>query len=78
MRGAPNITDDPHARPGVGTDIAINPYPDEPHPDDEHTWKSWWVKKCFDLDKPLTRGAMVWIHQCWRETKARWPKKHIS
>jgi hypothetical protein len=25
-------------------DVPITRYPDEPHPNDEHTWKSWWVR----------------------------------
>lgn len=50
----------------------IRPYPDEPHPDNEWEWKSWWVKKCFEPDKPLTAGALKWIDQCWRQTKAVW------
>lgn len=50
----------------------LRPYPDEPHPDDEHAWKAWWVKKGFKPDDVLTEGAVRWIHQCWIETKARW------
>ena len=51
-------------------DARIRLYPDEPHPDNEHTWKSWWVRKMFDPTKPLTVGALKWIHQCWLNTKA--------
>lgn len=50
----------------------INKYSDEPHPDDEWAWKRWWVKKCYDSGKPLLRQDLVFIHNCWRETKARW------
>lgn len=56
----------------MNLDQPINRYPDEPHPDNEHTWKRWWVCKCFDLKQPLTTGAVRWIHTCWLETKARW------
>ena len=52
--------------------MPITKYPDEPHPDDEHAWKSWWVKKCYDPQQPLLRQDLVFIHNCWRETKARW------
>lgn len=50
----------------------ITKYPDEPHPNNEHAWKSWWVKKCFDPKQPLTEGAIKWIHQCWQTTLANW------
>lgn len=72
MRRAPNIDPDPHARAGVGTEQPLTKYPDEPHPDNEHEWKAWWVKKCFDLQKPMTEGDIVFVDQCWKETKARW------
>lgn len=50
----------------------INPYPDEPHPDNEHEWKSWWVKKCYNPEQMLTQGDLVFINNCWRQTKAAW------
>jgi hypothetical protein len=53
-------------------------YPDEPHPDNEHAWKSWWVRKCFDLQQPLTTGALKWIHQCWQTTKAGWNTEDVT
>lgn len=56
-------------------DLPLIRYPDEPHPDNEHAWKSWWVKKCFDLEQPLTLGAVIWICSCWKITKARWNLK---
>lgn len=46
--------------------------PGEPHPDDEHAWKCWWVKRMFDPEEPLTTGALKWIHDCWLNTKALW------
>jgi hypothetical protein len=51
----------------------ISPYPDEPYPNNEFKWKSWWVKKCFQPGEPLTEGAIKWIHQCWQNTLANWP-----
>lgn len=53
-------------------DEPIKRYPDEPHPDNEFEWKKWWVMLCFRPDDPVSRGALAWIDQCWRETKARW------
>ena len=50
----------------------ITRYTDEPHPDNEHEWKCWWVKKCFHPDTILTVDAIVWIHQCWATTMAGW------
>ncbi len=46
-------------------------YPDEPHPDNEHQWESWWVARFFDPEQPLFRGDLEWVHRCWLETKAR-------
>lgn len=54
------------------TDLPLNKYPDEPNPSDEYEWKKWWVKKCFDLKQPLYREQIVWIHDCWKNTAARW------
>lgn len=48
----------------------ITRYPDEPHPNDEYAWKSWWVTKCFPPKQPLTARAIEWIHECWQTTKA--------
>jgi hypothetical protein len=56
-------------------DVPITRYPDEPHPNDEHTWKSWWVRKCFNQKQPLTFAAAEWVHTCWIETKARWSRQ---
>lgn len=61
-----------HDKRDLFSEQRITRYPDEPHPDNEHEWKAWWVKKCFQLDKPLTEGAVKWIHQCWITTKAGW------
>jgi hypothetical protein len=72
MRRAPNIDPDPHARAGAFTEQPLQRYPDEPHPDEEAAWKAWWVKKCFAASAVLTEGALIWIDQCWKETKARW------
>lgn len=57
---------------------AITRYADEPHPNDEWAWKAWWVKKCFDLQEPLTTGALEWIHQCWQTTKALWHTSDVT
>jgi hypothetical protein len=45
-------------------------YPDEPHPDNEHEWKRWWVAKVFDPERPFSDWD--WVHSCWKETKANW------
>lgn len=58
--------------------LRITKYADEPHPNEEHAWKSWWVKKCFDLQEPLTAGALEWIHQCWQMTKALWHTDDVT
>lgn len=50
----------------------IKPQEGEPHPDNEHTWKAWFVKKSFKADDEFTEGMRVWTHQIWKETKARW------
>ena len=73
-RLAPNIDQTPHAKPGVfaGADEPLKKYPDEPHPDDGHKWKSWWIKKCYNPEDPLTKGDLIWIHQCWVTTMSRW------
>ncbi len=57
---------------------SISLYPDEPHPDDEYAWKSWWVKKCFDPKRPLTSEAYEWVCSCWNETKARYLVRTVS
>lgn len=54
--------------------IAINPYPGEPHPDNQVEWKKWWVKKFFAPKQPLWLEDLQWIHTCWVESLARWPK----
>ena len=59
-------------------DLPINPYPDEPHPDDEHAWKCFWVKKFFRPDQMLTQGDLDFVHTCWVETKARWSKRLLK
>lgn len=56
----------------------INPYPDEPHPNDEFVWKQYWVKKFFEPKDPLSKGEREWIHQCWQTTKALWNSKDKS
>ncbi len=50
----------------------ITRYADEPHPDNKHKWKCWWVKKCFHPETLLTDEMIVWIHQCWIATMAGW------
>jgi hypothetical protein len=72
MRRAPNIDPNPHAQPGVGHDQPITRYPDEPHPNDEFVWKSYWVKKMFPPKKPLTEGDLVLLDQWYKETLAGW------
>jgi hypothetical protein len=54
----------------------VNPYPNEPHPDGEWLWKSWWIAKFFDPQAPLYRDDLEWVHRCWRETKARFPQSN--
>ena len=57
----------------------ISSYPDEPHPDDEHTWKSFCgVKKFFWPGQMLTAGDLAFVHACWVETKTRWHLKIIK
>jgi len=51
----------------------IRLYPDEPHPNDQHRWKSWWIRKMFDPEEPLYAEQLQWVHQCWRTTMAGWP-----
>ena len=53
----------------------INPYPDEPHPNQEWEWKCYWVKKFFKPDQMLTSSCLEWVHQCWVNTKAEWYAK---
>jgi len=53
-------------------DQKLKKYPDEPHPDSEHAWKAWWVRKCFRKEDPIPADRWDWIHRCWLETKARW------
>lgn len=53
-------------------DSRIRLYPDEPHPDDEHAWKSWWVRKMFKPEQMLTTECLFWIDRCWKWTKANW------
>jgi hypothetical protein len=57
---------------GMTKDAPLSKYPDEPHPDNEWAWKSFWVKKMYDPHAPFLEQDRVWVHQCWQETKARW------
>jgi hypothetical protein len=41
----------------------IQPYPDEPHPDNEADWKQWWVRKHYQPDRPLLQGDLVFMHR---------------
>ena len=49
----------------------------EPHPDDEHGWKSWWVAKMFRPETPLYQDQLLWVHSCWVETEARYPQTKL-
>lgn len=52
--------------------MPIEKYPDEPHPDNQFEWKAFWVKKMYNPKTWLSQDELEWIHQCWKETKARW------
>jgi len=56
----------------------IKRYPEEPHSDNEHGWKNWWIKKCFNPNDTLTEGAMKWIHDCWITTKVNWTNEKYN
>ena len=52
--------------------------PGEPHPNDEHAWKCWWVRRMFDPKQPMYAGELKWVHQCWKNTMALWHTTETS